>query len=131
MADNPVDILVVDDDPWIVELLVMATEERGWTVQTASDGPSALELVAQNQPRLVLLDVRLPQQDGWAVLAELRRQQPDHPPVIMMTANQIDEALPLNGAAAILRKPFSLRTFLDVIAQHLTGGQGSGIGGLS
>ena len=120
MANRPVDILVVDDDPWIAELVVMAAEERGWTVQTAPDGPSGLRWLDLTRPRLVLLDVRLPQQNGWSVLADIRRQYPDHPPVIMMTANQLDEDDgALHGAAAILRKPFGVQAFLELLAAHL------------
>ncbi len=120
MSDKPADILVVDDDPWIVELVVMAAEERDWQVISASDGPTAIELLAREQPRLMLLDVRLPQQDGWAILKELERRQPAHPPVIMMTANQVEEEDgQLHGAVAILRKPFSVRAFLDLLGEYL------------
>jgi CheY-like chemotaxis protein len=120
MPAEPIDILVVDDDPWIVELVVMAAEERDWKVASASDGPSAIKLLATVRPRLVLLDVRLPQQDGWAVLAEITQTQPEPPPVIMMTANQLaEDGDELHGAAAILRKPFSVQYFLDLLGQHL------------
>jgi CheY-like chemotaxis protein len=120
MPAEPVDILVVDDDPWIVELVVMAAEERDWKVASASDGPTGIGMIATVRPRLVLLDVRLPLQDGWTVLAEITQTQPDHPPVIMMTANQLaEDGEELHGAVAILRKPFSVQYFLDLLATYL------------
>ena len=120
MRHSGVDILVVDDDPWIIELVIMAAEERGWSVLGAPNGPVGLELLAARRPRLLVLDVRLPQQSGWDILAQIEREQPHHPPVIMMTANQIeDEDGELHGASAILRKPFSVRSFLDLLAGYL------------
>ncbi len=114
------DILVVDDDPWIVELIVMAAEERDWTVVSAAERGAALELVAGANPRLVLLDVHLPRHSGWSVLAELKRLYPDQPPIIMMTADHDgdDKASEL-GAATTLHKPFGLQSFLDLLAQYL------------
>lgn len=120
MVEGEVDILVIDDDPWIVELVMMAAEERGWTVQSAPDGSSGLKYLASHKTRLVLLDVRLPRQDGWATLAEIRRKLPHHPPIIMMTADTMaqDEASRY-GAAAILHKPFGIHAFLDLLAGFL------------
>jgi two-component system, OmpR family, response regulator AdeR len=115
------DILVVDDDPWIVELVVMAAEERNWAVISAANGVSGLQLLGEKCPRLVLLDVRLPQQNGWDVLAAIERDHPRHPPVIMMTANQLEEEDgQMHGAVAIVRKPFSVIPFLDLLAEHLS-----------
>ena len=117
---EPVDILVVDDDPWIAELVVMAAEERGWTVCTAANGPDGLALLAEARPRVMLLDVRLPKQDGWSTLAELEARQPDHPPVIMMTANQMEEDEGRHhSAVAVLRKPFPMQVFFDLLARYL------------
>ena len=118
MAGEAVDILVVDDDPWIVELVVMAAEEREWTVQSAPDGPSGLQQLEHYRPRLILLDVRLPRQDGWTTLQAIC-DLPDHPPVIMMTADEMDEEGGQHGAAAILRKPFGIQAFLDLLARFL------------
>lgn len=120
MAERSTDILVVDDDPWIVELVIMAAEERGWLVESAPDGAAGLAAIERRQPRLVLLDVRLPRQSGFLVLKEIARRYPDHPPVIMMTANQLDEdQAQAQGAVAILRKPFPVQRFLDLIGEHL------------
>lgn len=120
MTEAEVDILVIDDDPWIVELVVMAAEERAWTVQSAPDGASGLRQLATLTARLVLLDVRLPRQDGWTTLAEIRRQIPNHPPIIMMTADELaQDSARRYGAAAILRKPFGIHAFLDLLSQFL------------
>lgn len=115
------DILVVDDDPWIVELVIMAAEERTWSVVSAADRSAALRLVMQERPRLVLLDVRLQHHSGWELLAELEQQYPLHPPVIMMTADYVDDhSAQLRGASAILHKPFSVQAFFDLLGQYLS-----------
>jgi DNA-binding response OmpR family regulator len=121
VRDGQTDILVIDDDPWIVELVIMAAEERGWHVQSAADGTTGLRGIDQFQPRLVLLDVRLPRQDGWSILREIKERFPHDLPVIMMTANTLDEDREVsNQATAIIRKPFAIQPFLDLMAHHLS-----------
>jgi two-component system alkaline phosphatase synthesis response regulator PhoP len=120
MTGVTVDILIIDDDPWIVELVMMAAEERAWTVQSAPDGASGMKQLETLQPRVILLDVRLPRQNGWATLAEIQSRIPGHPPVIMLTADEMAQAdARKNGATAVVRKPFSIRPFLDLLSSFL------------
>ncbi len=120
MTRGETDILVVDDDPWIVELVFMAAEERGWSVQSAADGAGAMRGIEQHQPRLVLLDVRLPRKSGWAILDDIKSLYPEGLPVIMMTANTLDDQRVLSQKAdAILGKPFAIQPFLDLLGQYL------------
>src|SRR3954454_3657940 len=101
-------ILVVDDDPKIVALVRTYLEREGLAVVEASDGQAALAAVALENPRLIVLDVMLPQVDGLAVLEALRRTS--RTPVIMLSARgQTDDrivGLEL-GADDYLAKPFS------------------------
>src|SRR3954447_186130 len=101
-------ILVVDDDPKIVRLVRTYLEREGFAVVEASNGHSALAAVAIEDPRLIVLDVMLPQVDGLAVLEALRRTS--RTPVIMLSARgQTDDriaGLEL-GADDYLAKPFS------------------------
>jgi adenylate cyclase len=107
-ADNP-RILVVDDVIENVKLLDALLTSRGYEVVSAGDGTAALELVATAQPDLVLLDVRMPAPDGYAVCRQLR----DHEetavlPIIMLTAEPESEkthALEA-GADDFIAKPF-------------------------
>jgi putative two-component system response regulator len=68
----PAQILVVDDDPTIVELLRRMLLREGYTVLTASDGREALDRVAETMPDLILLDVTMPRMDGFAVCRSLK-----------------------------------------------------------
>src|SRR5450631_2108542 len=83
-------ILVVDDDPEIVAMLSTRLGKRGYTVTTASDGNSALELVRRNKPDLVLLDVMMPGKSGWEVARALK-QDPETESVKIMMVTAIGE----------------------------------------
>ena len=113
-------ILIVDDDVELVGLLSFAFETAGYVVGTAFDGNEALAMVRAHNPELLILDVNLPNQDGFQVLAELRRIS--QAPVIMLTvrATEEDEIEGLDlGADDYLRKPFSPRALLARVRSHL------------
>ena len=84
-ADSP-KILLVDDDPMITEPLARALGEAGYGVRTAYTGPAGLALALSERPALVVLDVMLPEMDGWQVCQELRRRSTV--PILMLTAQQ-------------------------------------------
>ncbi|ADL07729.1 response regulator transcription factor [Thermosediminibacter oceani] len=106
-------ILVVDDEPNIVELVRFNLENSGFKVITASDGQQALDLVQKEQPDLVILDIMLPGIDGLEVCRIFRRQRATRDiPVILLTAKteEIDKVLGLEmGADDYITKPFSPR----------------------
>jgi DNA-binding response OmpR family regulator len=115
-----VKILIVDDDVELVGLLSFALETAGYAVVTAFDGREALASVRKHEPDLIILDVNLPSQDGFQVLAECRRIS--QVPVIMLTvrATEQDEIQGLDlGADDYLRKPFSPRALLARVRAHL------------
>ena len=104
-------ILLVDDEPSIIELARMYLEREGFRIHAAKDGPSALEAVSRDRPALIVLDVMLPQLDGFEVCRRLRSRG-DEVPVIMLTARDedIDKILGLElGADDYLTKPFNPR----------------------
>jgi len=101
-------ILVVDDELKIVQLVRDYLEKAGFSVQTASDGLSALAIVHSEKPDLVVLDLGLPRMDGLDVTRELRRNS--NVPIIMLTARgeESDKLIGLElGADDYLTKPFS------------------------
>ena len=101
-------ILVVDDEPRIVTLVRDDLEHGGFTVLTASDGPSALRSARTGRPDLVILDLGLPGLDGLDVARALRRE--GEMPIIMLTARteESDKLVGLElGADDYLTKPFS------------------------
>lgn len=103
-------VLIVDDEPKIRELLRRYLAADGFEVAEAANGDEALALVTRLRPEVVVLDVRLPGRDGFAVLSELRRISDAY--VIMLTARaeEIDKLLGLSlGADDYVTKPFSPR----------------------
>lgn len=106
-------ILVVDDEPHIVELIAYHLEREGFTVATAADGPDALDKVGEERPDLVLLDVMLPGLDGFSVCQRIRRQH--DVPIILLTAKtaEDDRVFGLEvGADDYITKPFGHRELL-------------------
>jgi CheY-like chemotaxis protein len=104
-------ILVVDDEPEIVRVVVKIMESRGHEVATAKDGPTALERVHENPPNVVILDLNLPNMDGFEVCKRLK-SNPDtkHIPVVMLTAAYVRvedaERGTALGADEYVTKPF-------------------------
>jgi DNA-binding response OmpR family regulator len=103
-------VLVVDDEPKIVQLARDYLEHAGFGVVTASDGRSALDEVRRRRPDLVVLDLGLPEVDGLDVTRAIRRDS--NLPIVMLTArdDEVDKLLGLElGADDYLTKPFSPR----------------------
>ncbi len=111
-------LLIVDDERAILDLLREVLEAEGYTVVTATDGLSALELVHAVQPALILTDIMLPQLDGLTLCARLQADpQTAHLPVLLMSAGR---TLPAEGSyAEFLSKPFHLDDLLAVLARCL------------
>ncbi len=110
----PATILVVDDDRAIRESLDRALEIEGYRVVMASDGAQALDLVASEQPDLVVLDLMMPNVDGLTVCRRLRARR-DRTPILMLTARTetSDRVSGLDaGADDYLPKPFDLDELL-------------------
>lgn len=103
-------ILVVDDEQNIRELAQLYLEKEGFGVITAVDGNQALQLVKQNDPTLIVLDLMLPEVDGWEVCRRVRLDS--NVPILMLTArdDDIDKIVGLEmGADDYLTKPFNPR----------------------
>jgi len=110
MGDTARTILVVDDEDIVREVVCTYLEREGYTTVQASDGRAAQDLIESHQPDLIVLDVMLPEIDGFSILGELR-QRTDIP-VILLTARteETDRLLGLKlGADDYVVKPFSPR----------------------
>ena len=106
--------LVVDDEPGLTDALVSALHYDGWQVQGATDGQSALKLAAELQPDLVILDIMLPDLDGYEVLHQLRAAS-QHVCVLFLTArDSVDDRVAgiSAGGDDYVTKPFSLQELL-------------------
>ncbi len=109
-ADGPARLLVVEDEPTILELLSGSLRFAGFDVVTATTGADALRAAARTRPDLILLDVMLPGGDGFEVLRQIRSGGP-HVPVIFLTARGTvhDRVAGLSlGGDDYVTKPFSL-----------------------
>ncbi len=103
-------ILIVDDEPHIVELVKYNLHQEGYDVITAHDGASALERANSERPDLIILDIMLPYTDGLEVCRQLRRVS--GVPIIMLTAKtgELERVVGLElGADDYVTKPFSPR----------------------
>lgn len=80
-------ILVVDDEPDILEIITFTLESKGHDIATAKDGAEAIALVKKSEPELIILDVMMPKMNGMQVVDFLRnKEQYNHIPIIMLTA---------------------------------------------
>ena len=120
--DRDARILVVDDVPENVRLLEAVLAPRGYEVISATDGPSALQLVESAKPDLVLLDVVMPGCDGYQVCRTLReREETAVLPIIMLTASEGPEKTRAieAGADDFIPKPFDLHELLTRVSSLL------------
>ncbi len=103
-------VLIVDDERNIVELIELYMKQAGYRTQKAYDGQTALDFVQTNPPAIIILDLMLPQVDGWDVCKRVRAKS--DVPIIMLTARDdaIDKIVGLEiGADDYLTKPFNPR----------------------
>ena len=102
-----VKVLIVEDDKNICEMYAITFMRRGFTVYTASDGRNAIQKYQNKKPDIVLLDIMMPQVDGYQVLNEIRKDSKVYTPVIMLTnldANDFTRESQLDNIDAYLIK---------------------------
>ena len=111
-------VLVVEDDPAIRQLIAFALSDEGYEVEEAANGRTALERVERQHPDLIILDMKMPEMDGWQ-FARLYRARYDHRvPIIVLTAAR--DAAQRSGdieAEDYVAKPFDL----DQLIGHVKG----------
>lgn len=109
-------IFLVDDDRNILMSVSMALESEGFQVETFNDGEAGLKAILEEQPDLVVLDVKMPRMDGIEVLSKLREESAI--PVIFLTSkdDEVDQVIGLRmGADDYITKPFSQRLLIERI----------------
>jgi DNA-binding response OmpR family regulator len=118
-------ILVIEDEPRILAFLARGLEAEGFSVDGASDGRAGITRAARGQYDLVILDLLLPGLDGFTVLRELQREQPELPVVIVSARSDLEtklRGLDL-GACDYISKPFSLDELLARVRAQLRRGR--------
>ena len=115
-------VLIVDDEPNIVISLEFLMKQQGYETATAADGRAALSEADRFRPDLVLLDITLPELDGFQVCEQLRAEHGSDMGIIMLTARgreaEVAKGLAL-GADAYVTKPFSTRDLVDTVHELL------------
>ena len=117
---NKTKLLIVEDEPTLLETLKYNLKKQGYEVVTAADGVQALPTARAEKPDLVILDVMLPGLDGFEICRILRQEM--SLPILMLTARdeEVDKIVGLEvGADDYLTKPFSMRELLARVKAHL------------
>ena len=111
MSQRKRTILIVDDEEDVLDLLQLVFETSGFAVRRAATGTSAVSIAYEEPPDVVLLDVMMPEMDGWQVLRTLKAdERTRHVPVVMLSARaeRRDKMIGLQeGAEGYIAKPFS------------------------
>ncbi|MCU7892024.1 MAG: response regulator [Candidatus Thiodiazotropha sp. (ex Ustalcina ferruginea)] len=119
----PKKILIVDDEPNIVLSVEYLMKREGYQVTTANDGQTALELLSETKPDLLILDVMMPRKNGFEVCSEIRADPTlSRLPILMLSAKgreaEIKKGVSL-GADAYITKPFSTHDLVDMVNKLL------------
>ena len=114
-------VLLIEDEPNIIEAISFILSRDGWRVDTHSDGLTAIEAIRARTPDLIILDVMLPNRSGYDILNDLRESQDTKDvPVLMLTARgqkkdrDLAERL---GASRFMTKPFSNGEILSTVRE--------------
>ncbi len=124
MSNELKNILCIEDEPEMIDLIRLILNRHGFDVQGADGGREGLEKVHKNLPDLILLDLMMPDIDGWEVYQQLKAdEKTKHIPVIVVTAKaqNIDKVLGLHIAKVddYISKPFSPQALLESVQKVL------------
>ncbi len=114
-------ILVVDDEPELVDMITLRLEANDYKVLQAHDGQEGLEMAKKEKPNLIILDLMMPKMDGYKVCGLLKRDaRYAKIPIILLTARAQEEDMSLGeelGADAYITKPFDPEELLGKIKE--------------
>ena len=114
------DILVIDNEPTIVEFIAEALTDEGYTVRTALDSEDARATITKQHPDLVLLDLHMPGTSGDVLARNFKNDGLVDVPIVMMTADaQIAKSLSMEDIDYCLAKPFDLDELIACVAKHI------------
>ena len=116
-------ILIVDDEPYILNILDFSLDAEGYRVLQASDGEEALRLAQEQTPDLIVMDVMMPRQDGFETCKRLKEDvRTADIPVVLLTARNSREDRSRGEAVkadGYITKPFSPQRLLDTVQEFL------------
>ena len=128
MVETPGHVLVVEDDPDLMEIVRIMLDVSGYDVRCTRNGREAIAAVAQHKPAVVLLDMLMPVMDGWECARELRARYGRAVPIVVMTAAEHARARADEVGAVddVLPKPFERDQLIRVVGRYLQKGGRSG-----
>jgi DNA-binding response OmpR family regulator len=110
-------VLVIDDDPSIRQLIVYALGDEGYQVDEAADGHAALQLIGQQHPDILLVDMKMPHMDGWEFVRLYRARYDHRAPIIVLTAARDAAQRGADvDAESTIAKPFDLDVLVERVA---------------
>lgn len=112
--DDRKNVLIVEDDPNIIDLVEIHLKDLGYNLDSANDGKTGLLKALENKYSLIILDLMLPQMDGLEICKRIRSEN-EYTPILMLTAKseELDKVLGLElGADEYITKPFSIRELI-------------------
>jgi DNA-binding response OmpR family regulator len=112
-------VLVVDDEPEIVQFVSSALEDEGYEVFRAANGRQAVDAAGRDRPDLIVMDMQLPRKDGHEVAQEVRRIHGDIPILLITADGRAQEKAQRVGAFAFLSKPFDLAELVALVHGRL------------
>jgi DNA-binding response OmpR family regulator len=114
-------VLVVDDDDQVREVVRINLEVEGYTVREAANADEGLAALEEDAPDLILLDVMMPQVDGWEMLRRVQERHGIGSIPVVMFSGKVDEAASVEaaqrGARGFVGKPFDLRSLIEQTKQ--------------
>jgi len=117
---EPKKVLVIEDEPYLCDLIADVLEAEGHQPSKAANGLDALSRVAESKPQLILLDLMMPVMDGWEFMTALRSNPDwqDIPIVIITAVYDIARTQQESGASAVITKPFDIDQLVDVVNSY-------------
>lgn len=127
-------VLVVDDEPAIRALVAKIVERAGLPVDAASDGAAAIEKLEAHEYAVVVVDLMMPNVDGYELIAYMKRRRQERPAIIVVSAGESAALRQLDGSMvhSIVRKPFDIDVLGDLIlaaARSIAGTESAAEGG--
>ncbi len=124
MVKSEIRILIADDDPAIRNLLTLELRDEGYEVISAENGEQALTILGENQVDLIILDIMMPEKDGWEVCKAIRdREYGTRQKIVMLTGRDTARdrmvGTGLLGADEYVTKPFGTEELIEIIEKVL------------
>ena len=110
-------VVIIEDEPFIIEALTFLLENEGLDVRSISDGAKAIDIIVKSKPNLVILDIMLPNVSGMKILEDIRKMNEiSHLPVLMLTAKgqkKDRRAAEEAGVSKFMTKPFDNQELIE------------------